>query len=426
MKNNLLFTAPLIVLFALTGYQSRQANRTPSANRSEKADSIVHPFTIKLSDSKSVENHLKLSDIASEVEYFPLETTDKSLIGKFVLQVDFTDDFIFFNTDMHLLQFDINGKYIRTINRTGHGPGECASRGFSIDRKNKLLYLMDNWNLSLYVFDFDGNFIKKIENPIQEDGEGGYCPGSVFCDKTGTVIYQIENTSGDAKFRYACMTSDEKVFHFEPNYTVYKPQYPTGRPPAVISPPCSSLYYYKDTLYYHYMHYDTVYIVDKNFVCHPYYIIHLPDNLSFIENIKACFHEIEYSSISGKSALMAVRETDKFIDIHYVINAYDHEKHKGVFSRFDKSSRQLLNNCDLLIKNDWDAGMDIEEMQHTGTSDGEYILELLYPYRMKELLTDEHFASTNALYPERKAAMQAMVDSLKEDDNPVIMRIKLK
>jgi hypothetical protein len=45
---------------------------------------------------------------------------------------------------------------------------------------------------------------------------------------------------------------------------------------------------------------------------------------------------------------------------------------------------------------------------------------------MKEKLTSAHFAKSKALYPEKQKALKTLVDKLLEDDNPVVMLVKLK
>ncbi|MDR2384379.1 MAG: hypothetical protein LBD80_01765 [Tannerella sp.] len=45
---------------------------------------------------------------------------------------------------------------------------------------------------------------------------------------------------------------------------------------------------------------------------------------------------------------------------------------------------------------------------------------------MQKKLTDSHFAKATAKFPEKKKALQTLVKSLLEDDNPVLMVIKLK
>jgi hypothetical protein len=54
------------------------------------------------------------------------------------------------------------------------------------------------------------------------------------------------------------------------------------------------------------------------------------------------------------------------------------------------------------------------------------VLSLAAPFDMQEKLTGAHFAKAVAKYPEKKKALQTLVKGLIDDDNPVLMIVKLK
>ena len=68
--------------------------------------------------------------------------------------------------------------------------------------------------------------------------------------------------------------------------------------------------------------------------------------------------------------------------------------------------------------------MDVE-LKYTKQKEN-IVYELLQPFKMKEKLTDAHFSTVQAKYPEAKEKLQTMVNALLEDDNPVIMILTLK
>ena len=99
------------------------------------------PEVIQLVNSNRYAHELKLSDIAKQVTYIPLETKDNCLIGN-QYRVSFSNEFIFVNNGGVLLQFTPKGKFIRQINKIGQGPGEGLARCFAVDEKSRLIYIL--------------------------------------------------------------------------------------------------------------------------------------------------------------------------------------------------------------------------------------------------------------------------------------------
>jgi len=100
-----------------------------------------------------------------------LETSKKCLIGS-VTDMQVYDEKIYIFDKMSaqsLLQFDLNGKFIRKIADRGKGPGEYLNLSdFTIDKKNSELYLLDNNKLHRYKT--DGTYINSVSIEIEFAG----------------------------------------------------------------------------------------------------------------------------------------------------------------------------------------------------------------------------------------------------------------
>ncbi|MGW8121887.1 6-bladed beta-propeller [Roseivirga echinicomitans] len=108
--------------------------------------------------SNSFQN-LEIESIVKEVKQVKLEETDESLIG-LIHKVEKTDEYIFVldANGPRVLQFDLNGKYIKEIGRNGNGSNEYANlTTFTIDNNLKHIYLATLGKVVRY--DFDNNFI---------------------------------------------------------------------------------------------------------------------------------------------------------------------------------------------------------------------------------------------------------------------------
>jgi hypothetical protein len=109
---------------------------------------------------------------------------------------------------------------------------------------------------------------------------------------------------------------------------------------------------------------------------------------------------------------------------------FNHDRIQKTFlSLYDKHKRELIANIDPVIINDIDGGMNL----HTGTRIEQaickydtYMYVPLWPFQMKEQLIPTHFNNSKILYPEKQKALKTLVNELLDDDNPVLVIIKLK
>lgn len=110
-------------------------------------------------------NYGRFSDFAEEIEMIPLEFTDKSILGE-VKKIVLSEDFIFVmeqNNNEGIYTFDRNGNFLHQIGRRGQGPEEFVDLSdFSINEKDRLLYIFDCHSTKVLTFSFDNKFIKGV------------------------------------------------------------------------------------------------------------------------------------------------------------------------------------------------------------------------------------------------------------------------
>lgn len=107
---------------------------------------------------------MKLDDIA-DVEYVPLETTDESLLPSPCVFFDVSDKYIITNDYYggNIYIFTRKGKFVRKINHLGQGAEEyiCINQ-LVVDFKSEELYVGSYNNKKIFVYSFDGDFIREI------------------------------------------------------------------------------------------------------------------------------------------------------------------------------------------------------------------------------------------------------------------------
>jgi len=376
---------------------------------------LKSPVVIQLPESHHYKHEFFMSEIVEDINYIPLETTSDCLLKGG--QTSLTDKYIFTETDGKLFMFNRDGKFLRRINTVGQGPGECDLRDFGIDEQSQLIHLFDNWSLSIKTYDFNGHFQNEIKNPFLKEPEpDDNSPWGMYCDKKGNIVFTFSNSSGNMKYKYAVMDKHGEMIYKAPNYDLYDNK---NRVYVMTLYPIP-LYLYNNTLHYNYIFNDTVFKIEDDYSCQPAYIIRTPKKITLEKQIKTSTREIAFSDWSGSFEHHAAREDHRYI---YIYSGY-RAPYIGLLSRYDKRTGDLMENINPKIINDWDGGPDIELNPLLQTED--FLVYQQQPFQMKESLTDEHFEKTKVAFPEKRDSLKSMLNNMQEDDNPVLMIVKLK
>lgn len=120
----------------------------------------VIPFAKGIADKKEI----KLSEVASGIQYIPLETTAESLLEQDILDVTLAGGYLFVCDYKKLLQFTSEGKFVRQIGKAGQGPGEYTESilGVTYNESLEEIYLSDPRQLKLHVYSFGGKYLYDI------------------------------------------------------------------------------------------------------------------------------------------------------------------------------------------------------------------------------------------------------------------------
>ncbi|MBT3241796.1 MAG: 6-bladed beta-propeller [Bacteroidetes bacterium] len=171
-----------------------------------KADSLYH---VDMEDIQNQGKDIYLSDIVKSIEYIPLETTNKYLIGETKVKIKPCAEYIFVGEHGKPLGvFSRSGKFIKTIGTIGKGPGEYNfDYDFWPDEKSRTVYIANATLRAITGYSFDGEHIRDIKPEIapvnfipmgdnqfltwffiQQEHEGGYF--RYFIHDTAGIISQ--------------------------------------------------------------------------------------------------------------------------------------------------------------------------------------------------------------------------------------------
>lgn len=140
-----------------------------------------------------------LSEIASDIQFVKLETTNECLIGS-IGSVAYWGPNLLITSDgrKKLFVFSGEGKFLRSVGVVGKGPGEFLEiYGMSIDPATGHLYILDNGQVKLLEYDQEGKFLKEMKLKFYATNfkiiENGFVfyTGSVYSYRTDGYLLTV-------------------------------------------------------------------------------------------------------------------------------------------------------------------------------------------------------------------------------------------
>lgn len=202
---------------------------------------------------KAFEENTKLSlnDVVESLEYIPLQTDDRFLVGKnpsFFL----INDYIMTVSDKQIFLFDRkSGTFVREIGRYGQGPEEYTRTDYmcSVNEENNTVSTFAD--KSKRIYSLEGKTVDNINLP----------PLTYETAELSSGVYAgfVPNFSGNEK---------NKLILFDKNATIIKtfPNYYSTLPPEGIHfwKPNGWLYKYEKKLFFHELFNDTIFQVTSD------------------------------------------------------------------------------------------------------------------------------------------------------------------
>ena len=145
------------------------------------------PYLIKIKQNIKNVKSINLSTIGKEIKYIPLETKPDCMI-QHIKHIEISESYFFIYENDRILQFNINGRFIRQIGANGRGPEEYYRiYDFCIDEKTKEIYIISSPQ-QLSVFDFEGVFKDafKLTHKITQ----------IILHEKNTLMYHLVNSPG--------------------------------------------------------------------------------------------------------------------------------------------------------------------------------------------------------------------------------------
>lgn len=355
--------------------------------------SAQKPVVINLAKAISESpKEIMLNELASDIRYVPLETTDDCLMNNEFYIMQYTGEDIITSGIFH---FDKNGKFLNKIGSKGQGPEEYLQGLFAFgDWKNKLLYVQ-NWT-TLTCYGFDGTFVRSVPTPQLNMGAAGlfdenhilYSNDIYYADKANPIqLYMVDSQNGKTVSKWRGHLEENKKY-------------------GMILTSRDFMYNYDNSLFY------------KPALENVIFKILSPKKRQLVYKFDCSGKDIDVSAdeVDPKKRFQFLsvywaKETAQYLFVNYGM------KNISRLGIYDKEKKTFTN---VTIKDNLAGGYDIHP---AWTSDDNHLLMVYYA---GGLLQDKEKRYSTGLLHERKKELDELLKNIKEDDNPVVILVTLK
>jgi len=358
-------------------------------------------FHIKNPEKKSALD-FPLSEICSDIQYIKLDSIIP-LAG--IRKIEFDHDIIVLQDKIKgIIKFDKTGKFLSQIGSIGKGPGEYSLTysKFTIGNNGKNVYVLDHFK-DVLVFDENNQYTNKFSI------NGEIIANDVFSISQNRLLFASGNPTGDFKYKWIVTDNSGKMIYTKKNSVNFKIKKGAGPLPAQII-------FKRDSIVYYFEQYnDTIFqIGPDSFKTFGFFDLGKYRLTPEIAERDGLFN-------AGNSYLIPLNiyETRKYLIIEYIYKNFK-------MALFNKETEELniINNCPApkRLLNDFDSGLPFSPISEFNN----HLTCVVNPFELKKHVASDAFKNSTPKFPEKKKELEKLANSLNENDNPVLMLVKLK
>ena len=347
-----------------------------------------------------------LSEIATDIQYIPLETRPEALM-RFVNYFKATDDKFYINTLGELLCFNKSGKYLYKLSQRGRGPNEYE---YLVDydvnpEKNSVVVLT---GVKLFFYD---ETVKGFEfsRQLALDTRPSYCdliPGQ------NNILLSFTASSGENIYQCVCISPEGDTVFKRPNFYrfIRNSRIRVGFSTENVINRIDDNLRIKGILS------DTLFTITGDYKVIPYLILNTEGNsisTDFLANIPES--ELGSGGFMSKYLMISeILETSRYLFYRY---SYQKSSYWGVY---DKNSRENHRfPYQELLKDDISGGINIDP-KFTGNG---VIYSWVDALTFKNYMSENMQETKELKKPERAEELKRLAETIKEDDNHILIKI---
>jgi hypothetical protein len=376
-------------------------------NCNGKKNSSVITLDIQSPSGPEIKN---LSEIATDIQYIPLETAPEALM-RFVNYLKTANNKFYINTVREILCFDKSGKFLYKLDQQGRGPNEYIYLSdYDIKPEKNLMIVLTRGKLYFYN-ETDSGFIlqKQLDLKMQPQYSDFY-PGQ------DNILLSFTAAAGENKYQSVCITPEGDTLFKRPNYYRFtrNSKVQMGFSTDNIINKNDELLRIKGFLS------DTMFTIDRDYKFIPYMVLNTGGKsmtTDFLANVPPPDMK------SGTSPAAAFLQISEILEVErYLFYRYYYQK-TSTWGVYDKTSDQTYRfDGKSLLKDDISGGLNIEPKFACNG--------LIYSWTdalsFKTHMSGDGFRNAEVKNPNRKSELEKLAASVKEDDNHLLIVITPK
>jgi hypothetical protein len=403
----------LLIFLIIVFFSCGRKNSTKAVN----ADSVIVIDLISEPESKI----FLISDMATDLEYIPLQTTKISLVKSVTKIVTCNNKIYLRNGYTDVLCFDRAGKFLYRLNKPGRGPGEYNFiTDFDISSDDKTLIVISDGNLLVYNNTGTGFAYDKSINIRQQALSNRYVSKISFVPLTTNIFLSIDPNTGTEKSLSILINTDGDTLNFKPN------QYRFENITTHVMMINESLHFnYENNVCFKEEFSDTVFFINKESNLFRPGIIFDSKGIGYPPRVR---YDSEYGKRYSVKCywVYLINETPR-----YIIFEYEHNRTRFTML-YDKSSGKKIKLKEWQFMSGITLKKSLSDDINGGPAfDPEFCSEnIVYTsidaLALKAYVAGDEFKMSKVKDPKKKNELKKLADSLNETDNPVLIVVTPK
>lgn len=363
----------------------------------------------------------KLSEFVPSIRYVPLETHEYCLVTNHIHKIYLENNKIFVHdSEPYLKVFDgETGKFLYNIGAKGQGPGELPYM-YSVDinpYENKILLC---WGKIIHRFDFEGNFLGKVEIPFIDDNEQINAPVVSIDDHlfAGTIkVY------GDQKNLVILFNDDQEITGSLKCHE--NPIQPPNIPGGVWSPFNQGGLFYRVSQEIRYFRgfTDTIYTYRRETQ------MFSPFSVIDYGKYKSTLNFTRDAENPNLIRVMSIKENDRYIFLDFETRNASPEPYEDEFYR-DGSLIKFINHSIYGIYDKQEQSFHFLRQPISGIPGLANDLDRGIPFFVRNVSTDGRLIDYHHAYkfleyveslPDLSNSFAEIINHISEDDNPIVI-----
>jgi hypothetical protein len=367
---------------------------------------------IDIEQGFSDKREMYLSEIATDIEYVPLETTDESLISSVSKVITHQNYIIVLDKKIQAdFVFDRSGKFIRKIGAVGNGPGEYIGiADISIRHRDSVLCIYDDQTNRLSSYSLSGKFIKAVRTPFNAD-KTAFINDSTLCLLLPRPCFVFNQSYSLAIYDHGLVQNGRLISRSDENITEREAS-------SMPTTGMTRLEKWVDSLSYWEVKYDIIYRITNHKTAIPRYFIRYKNKIPFQRDFSRQTIE-EYTCVDD------MLETNSFFFFHGVHNGlifqivYDKGRKAAVNVHFNYRDDDMASR----FLNDLDGG---SPFWPKGVLEDGRVYSAVELYSLREYLKETPFRNIHPKTDSLAVSLNALIAKSEFMDNPCLMFVKLK